>query len=324
MKKYYGLDLLRAVSCIGILAMHVSANGKYDIGGYFYENIVPSFTDLVFLFMAVSAFGMCCGYYEKVLSGKVNWTDFYRKRYSRILPFFLLLIIIDVAMNFDITVLSEGIAEATLLHGLIPHSYSVIGVGWFLGTVFVFYLAFPFYCVLIENKRRAWCAFLLSLVLNYICSAQFSLDRNNFVYSLCYFLAGGLVFLYRDKLEKIKWYIAITVVAVSAVFYYLAGADLLTRILVTVSLLVMALSINFRNFKTTAFFSDISMEIYLCHMLVFRAVEMAGISSVTNGWMGYLLCVVLTLFGSVLFACTFGFVRDKCSVILKKRSANNE
>ncbi len=324
MKKYYGLDLLRGLSCIGILAMHVAANGKYDIDGYLYERIIPSFTDLVFLFMAVSAFGVCCGYYEKVRSGDINWTDFYRKRYSRILPFFLLLILIDVAMNFDITVLSEGIAEATLLHGLIPHSYSVIGVSWFLGTVFVFYLAFPFFCVLIENKRRALCAFAASLVLNYICSSVFGLDRSNFVYSLCYFLAGGLVFLYRDKIAKLRWYVYLPITAASAALYYLAGASLLTRMLLTVSLLMTAVSADFKGSRLISFLSGISMEIYLCHMLVFRALERIGLSKLTNGMPGYLVCFALTLAGSVVFSFAFGLVLSRIQRMIGKRGEKNE
>ena len=70
-KKHYGaIDGLRAIAAIGIVMMHMGANNNYEIGGYIYNKIIPSFTNFVFLFMVISAFGMCCGYYEKIL--KIN------------------------------------------------------------------------------------------------------------------------------------------------------------------------------------------------------------------------------------------------------------
>ena len=66
MKKYYGsINGLRTAACIGIVMMHVASNSNYSLDGFLSESVIPSFTNFVFLFMAVSAFGMCCGYYEK-------------------------------------------------------------------------------------------------------------------------------------------------------------------------------------------------------------------------------------------------------------------
>ena len=137
MKKYNGIDWLRAIASIGIMVMHVYTNNTYKIYGFIPEKFFPSFMNLVFLFMAISSFGMCHGYYEKVIAGKINWTDFYKKRYSKIFPFFLFLIIIDLLFNFQPSSLYEAITEATLLHGFVPYTFSVIGVAWFLGVVFI-------------------------------------------------------------------------------------------------------------------------------------------------------------------------------------------
>ena len=110
MKKYYGIEWLRTIACISILAMHVLGNNTYKIDGFIYQQIIPSFTDFVFLFMAISAFGMCCGYFDKVLTGKINWTLFYKKRYGKIVPFFLLLSILDLIADFSLPSLYEGTA----------------------------------------------------------------------------------------------------------------------------------------------------------------------------------------------------------------------
>ena len=140
MKKYYGLDWLRAFSCIGVMCLHMAANNDYVITGFIYQRMIPSFGNFVFLLMSVSAFGMCCGYYSKTLSGQINWTEFYKKRYMKILPFFSVLIVLDLIINFSVSSVWEAFTDFTLLHGFIPNEITVIGVGWTLGTIFIFYL----------------------------------------------------------------------------------------------------------------------------------------------------------------------------------------
>ena len=86
--RYEGIDGLKAYAIIGIALMHVLANGEYGIGGFVFERLIPSFTNLVFLFMMVSGFGMCCGYYQKIVDQKISVEDFYKKRYIKIWPYF--------------------------------------------------------------------------------------------------------------------------------------------------------------------------------------------------------------------------------------------
>lgn len=319
MKKYHGIDWLRAVACICIMAMHMAVNNQYEIGGFLYERVIPSFTDFVYIFMAVSAYGMCCGYFEKVMSGKLNWTDFYRKRYGKILPFFALLIAIDLVMNFSEGSVYEALTELTLLHGFVPNELTVIGVGWFLGTVFVFYLIFPFFCVLLEDKRRAWVAFVCAVVINYICIYYFDLSRRNFLCSFCFFLLGGLIYLYRDKLTKVKWYICL-VLAILAVFgYYYIGRYTFTRLLVVAALLILAISIDCGRFGAVGFISDISMEFYLSHMVIFRGIEKLHLNTRWgNGWVQYLITNALVLVGTVIFSFCVRYAIDKGASVLKR------
>ena len=86
--RYGGIDGLRTIAAIGIVMMHVRSNINYEISGYIYNTIIPSFTNFVFLFMTISAFGMCCGYYEKMINNRVVFSDFYGKHFKKILPFF--------------------------------------------------------------------------------------------------------------------------------------------------------------------------------------------------------------------------------------------
>lgn len=315
-KNYYGIDWLRTIACIGIALMHIRANSAYQVLGSLYNKVIPSFTDFVYLFMVISAFGMCCGYYEKVMSGKLNWTEFYKKRYLKIFPFFAVLIGVDLIMNFSLGSLFEGLTEITLLHGFIPQSLSVIGVGWYLGTVFVFYLIFPFFCTLIHNKKTAWSAFAISIGLHYICANYFALDRHNLIFSLCYFLAGGLIYLYRKELSKGNSFKYFVMLCGSLGIYYLLGSSALTILLTSSLFLVLAISIRGGCNKIISFLSGISMEIYLSHMVMFRVVEKLRLNRIVgNGWMQYLLTCFLVISGTIVFS----FVLQKLIQFVEKR-----
>lgn len=308
-RKHYGaIDGLRTIACICIVMMHIKANNNYVISGFVYDSMISSFTDFVFLFMVVSAFGMCCGYYERILNGTVSLEDFYRKRYMKILPFFAVLVLIDIVMSRSIEAIYEGFADVTLLFGLFPNNITVIGVGWFLGVIFAFYLIFPFYCVLIGTRKRAWGAFGILLALNFALSSYFEVDRTNIVYCLCYLLAGGLIYLYREELERFSrkcWWGVLSGVILSIVLYYTVGGNTITRLLVACMLLTLALGQTggvLEN-RFTRFFSSISMEVYLSHMVIFRAIERAGLNTkVGEGWLQYAMTVVVVLIGAVAFS----------------------
>ena len=203
--RYDAIDGLRAYSAIGIILMHVLANGDYSMGGFVFDTIIPSFTNLVFLFMIISGFAMCCGYYDKIINNKISMSEFYSKRFAKAWPFFALLCLLDFVISPSVNSLREVFANLTLCFGLLPNAnISVIGVGWFLGLVFVFYLVFPFFCYLISDKRRAWFSFAVAIVFNLFCSDYFGIERTNMMYSAMFFLAGGLIFVYREELEQIS------------------------------------------------------------------------------------------------------------------------
>lgn len=305
-KRHYGaIDGLRMIAACGIAMMHIRANSNYKITGYVYNTIIPSFTNFVFLFMTVSAFGMCCGYYDKILKGRVDFTEFYGKRFKKILPFFGTLVLLDIIMSPSVASLYEGFADLTLLFGFLQKPISVIGVGWFLGLVFVFYLIFPFFCVLIENKRRAWMAFAVSLMYNFVCANYFEVGRTNILYSACFFLAGGLIYLYREEIEKLNQWIALGIAGCAIVLYYLIGGNTMTCLLVSCTLLIYAIIKRggvLEN-RVTKFFSGISMELYLSHMVIFRVVEKLGLNrAIGNGWLQYIFTVTIVIAGTTTFA----------------------
>lgn len=316
----YALDWLRAIACIAIMAMHLRQNISYEIPGYIFNKIVPSFTDFVYLFMAISSFGLCCGYYQRFTDGRIDWENFYKRRFSKILPFFITMILLDLVMGFSFDSLMQGLVEAILFHGFIPVEFNVIGVGWFLGVVFIFYLSFPFFCVLLKNKKRGWIAFAIFTGLNLISRYHFDIGRDNFAFSFCFFFIGGMIFLYRDKIENMKWWYLVPVMIPCIVVYYLKP-NTITVILVTASILALAVSLDIPSFKPVSFISGISMEIYLCHMVIFRALERFHILGLLGtGIVPYLITCILVLIGACVMAVCVDFVLDKLIKFISKLS----
>ena len=242
--RYEGIDGLKAYAIIGIALMHILANGEYGIG-FVFERLIPSFTNLVFLFMMVSGFGMCCGYYQKIIDQRISVEDFYKKRYIKIWPYFALLCALDFVISPSRESLFEVFANLTLCQGLLPDAnISVIGVSWTLAVIFVFYMLFPFFCFLIENKKRAWNVAVVALVFNWLCSNYFKAGRTNIVYDAIYFIAGGLIFLYRKELAEFASkhkVIAGAILLISTVAYFALGGNTLTMLFFCVAALVYTL-----------------------------------------------------------------------------------
>ena len=345
-KQHYGaIDGLRTIAAIGIVMMHINANNNYEITGFIYERIIPSFTHFTLLFMVISAFGMCNGYYEKITSGNISLSAFYKKRFLKILPFFAVLVLINVTLSPSVGALYEAFADLTLLFGFLPGAgnITVLGVGWFLGIIFVFYICFPFYCCLIETKKRAWLAFAVSLVYNFACINYFKVGSSNILCSSCYFLAGGLIYLYRDKIKE--WnkkgaccrLIALIMVAISIIcFYRIGGINpwdgiTATYLLVSSTMLMYALIVSkdvrdtggvgksLLENRITYFFSNISMEVYLSHMALFRVVEKIGLNTkFGNGWIQYGITVIVTLVGATVFSVILKYLFAEVGKRLKK------
>lgn len=281
--------------------MHIQANNTYHLSGFIAEKMIPSFTNFTFLFMTISAFGMCVGYYAKVKSGKVNWVIFYKKRYMKVLPFFAVVVLMDIVFNHDLNSIVEAIPNLTLTRGFFPNDIGQIGVAWFLGLVFVFYAIFPLFCAMLNTKKSGWFFFMVSLLLNFVVARFYGMGRSNIIYSLVFFVDGGLIYLYRDKVKN--WHIYLPIALFSIFIYYLIGGNIYACLLVSISFLLLAISIGEGYSKIVSFISGISMEIYLSHMVVFRLVEKLRLNILFgNGWLQYFITVILVLVGAACFS----------------------
>lgn len=316
-KTYSSFDGLRGYAAIGILLMHYLINMNPGViealkasQPWVYGQLIPFFTKLVFLFFVLSAFSLCCGYFARfsprTMENGRRGSDFdaetfYRRRYARIWPFFALLVVVEAVVTHSLEGGYEAFADLTLAFNFLPNPYiSVIGIGWFVGLIFVFYMIFPWFVFLLQSRRRAWLAMGASVILHIILVRYFLTDtfcvasqiataRNNIVFSFPFFMAGGLLYLYRDYfLLRQAWMRGLLLVAA-------CGATLLQTspwrpiilgeetwwVLVVVVLWVaygISGGLAWKGFKVldnpvARFLGGISMEFYLCHMMVLRVIE---------------------------------------------------
>ena len=341
LNRYEGIDGLKAYAIIGIVLMHVLANGEYEIGGFVFKQLIPSFTNLVFLFMMVSGFGMCCGYYQKITEQKISVEDFYKKRYAKIWPYFALLCALDFIISPSKESLFEVFANLTLCQGLLPNAnISVIGVSWTLAVIFVFYMLFPFFCFLIGNKKRAWGIAVVALIFNWLCGTYFFdgnhivdalsvgfTPRLNIVYDAVYFMAGGLVFLYRKELTEFSSkykIIAGAILLIATVAYFALGGSTLTMLFFCVATLVYTIGCNRGRGgglvnPVAKFLGGICFEVYLCHMVIYRMLEKLHIVHLFgNDLLAYIFTAIAVICGSVVFSVCAKWFLNKIEEFLKK------
>ena len=334
-ENYPSLDGLRAYAMIGILSMHVLANmAVKPTANIVTERIIPWLGTLTLLFMVISAFSMCCGYYERIRSGSIQPSEFYAKRYKRTWPFFALMVVISFAVEPSWATFCQSFANLTLCFNLLPNpDIQIVGVGWFVGVVFTFYMLFPFFTFLLDNKRRAWMALLVSIIFCYISIAYFStpdkvarpIGKYNIIYSAPFFIAGGVIYLYRKNivgfLSKYKVVMPCCCILLTVLPFAvsLSGFFVLPDLAVFSAWLVYAVCSHdaVLNNRVVKYLSGISMEVYLCHMMLFRATSMLHLENyIANANLLYIATVAVTLGTSILFS---HFVKYVCFPYIGKR-----
>lgn len=344
-EKFGSLDGIRVLACIGIVLMHVKSNISVEPSDSWLMTNVISFTgDFVLLFMMISAFSMSCGYYRKFREGTITTEQFYKKRYLRIFPFFALLVIIDVLQTFVTqgfaltnamkAELYEAYADLTLAFGLLPDAgIDVVGVGWFLGVIFLFYMLYPFFTFILRSKLSGWVALLIVAGFYYVGEEYFvavkgcSFGSSNILYCAPYFITGGIIYLYRTAVIRLmdttvfRLLMFVVTIGYTVAFFVFPEyrVRLFSNILLYSLWVLFAVSEagimrgrTLLNNKIMKFLSGISMEIYLCHMMFFRIVEKFHIEDMIGDVdLCYWVTCAFVFTGAVSFALIWKRVEKK-------------
>ena len=268
---------------------------------------------------------------------------FYKKRYSRILPFFAILVLIDTfvphapnkwemahmasgetatGVSAFVHSLYDGFAQLTLAFNLLPNPRPTIGVAWFLGVIFLFYMIFPFFVFMMDNKRRAWISLLFCLLFCFIAVDYFLTDRfinwemtrHCIVYDGPFLALGGIIYLYRfnirDFVATYRWPFLGLCLGLTCIYWFVPATHkgflfVIVMSLITASWLCYAIGTEgvVLNNRIVRYLSGISMEIYLCHMMSFRAVEILHVDNyIGNIYAVYWIISFLTLAVAICFS----------------------
>ena len=157
-----------------------------------------------------------------------------------------------------------------------------------------------------------------ALVFNWLCTNYFKATRTNIVYDAIYFIAGGLIFLYRKELAEFASkhkFIAGGILLIAAVAYFALGASTLTMLFFCVAALVYTLGckrggglVN----PVAKFIGGICFEIYLCHMVIYRVLEkMHLVHLFENGILAYIFTAIVVICGSVVFSVCAKWLLNK-------------
>ena len=215
----------------------------------------------------------------------------------------------------------EVFANLTLCFNLLPsYKIEVIGVGWFLGVIFLFYLLFPFFVFMIDNKKRAWKSLIITLV--FIAMTHFlsgiNIGRTNIVFCAPLFITGGLMYLYREFIKKFVnrylWLVLFCCI-VYTIGYFTFPVNGFLHYIVELILfsfwLFYAIGSNdiILNNSIVRYLSSISMEIYLAHMVIFRIVERLHIEKfISQPDLYYISMGILVIGGVIVFAHIMKFL----------------
>lgn len=320
--KFNSINGLRVIACLGIILMHIKSNINYEIPGEMLNSVIDEFTNFVFPFMVLSSFCMCCGYYDKVKYNEISPKKFYLKRIMKILPFFMFLLIIDIIVEHNTSAIIEAFANSTLLFGLLQAKMSVLGVAWFIGLVFIYYLMFPFFTFLFSNKKMALIVTIIACLMNLSCVYYFDVGRSNMFYSFVYFCLGGLIYLYKDKIIELfckSKIIGILFLSLSVIIYFALPQKngcifLIKQILLCSSLIIYCISYESKILDNgvSEFIGNISLELYLCHMVIYRIVEKMQLSHIfKTNTASYISVVIMVVLGSIIFSTVFKKIWNK-------------
>ena len=138
--------------------------------------------------------------------------------------------------------------------------------------------------------------------------------RHSFLYCVPFFLAGYIIFLYKDKIMQVignKKTLVLGLCLVLTFLYYLLPQKTGKFSILELKLLLLyalwtVFSLTIRKIPKIEwlvnYISNISMEIYLSHMLCFRVLEKTGVLYLFGkGFNSYFFDVVLTIFAVLIF-----------------------
>jgi peptidoglycan/LPS O-acetylase OafA/YrhL len=179
MRRNLELDRLRAFAVMMTVYAHLDFLVGFTENWYRKTLIYINGSDGVILFFAISGYIISCGLVpllDKAIDTKKVLSEFWIKRATRILPMAVLWLLIPLCMAvaanshyliYDIHGAIAALLNVYNIFAIFDQGKSQFGIYWSLSLEEQFYLAFPFFLIVIRNWRtRIFALICFSLLLN--------------------------------------------------------------------------------------------------------------------------------------------------------------
>ena len=310
------MDYLRGLAALGIMCYHYSW-WWYDI--HFESN---DFLGVVGIY-GVSVFYVLSGFtlqwvYGQRIKVDSDWKLFFRKRFFRIYPLFILVTLLTLATSKIWPDWRTIVYNFTGVFGFFAWDRSIAAGGWSIGNELVFYALFPL--LIIRTPRLTWKVLVLftavAVLHIYFAFGVMQSDLpivqqwrgySSPLNQLWFFFAGILLCnLLQGRVMKSVWgYVSIILVFACLIFYPAYGDQahivqgwqriafsLLMLLLVAAFYWIKPITISWLH-RSLSWLGACSYSIYLIHPIVYKVIKIGNdhvISSVVALPVWFLLC----------------------------------
>lgn len=223
------LTFVRFVAALIVVIFHFGREVTGITGAF------ASGPEMVTLFFVLSGFVMSVSYFN---SGEITAREYWWGRFSRIMPVYLMAVLLMVAHSFakhiELNTVSLTLNLLLLQAWLPAHAVSINGPGWSLSVEAFFYFSFPLLLTLIRNYRisagilfvASLLCWLLTQFILWLVSMKLQGDKNlvGLIYyfplsHFCSFLLGiaGGVWFIGSSLRIKRTYFSFFIIAATSI-----------------------------------------------------------------------------------------------------------
>lgn len=339
MKKLDYIDALRGLAILGVIMVHTSQYGNFNVP-HIISNIIAQGARGVQLFYLASAFTLFLSFKNRLTREKFPIRNFFLRRFFRIAPMYYLGICYYLFQDglgprywlgneTHITVINI-ISNFTFLHGFNPYWItSLVPGGWSIGVEMTFYAVLPFLFSRVKNLNQAFIFFIFSIFVKLILQLFFmkfhliSDDRLWGEYLFLYFPSqlpvfclGILLYFIIIENESIRNISGKSILVFSGLILAQLGTGIQfifpNHILFSIGFLLLAFAISTFRFilivnQIVNYIGKISFSMYLVHFAVLHwLTRLNFIDYLDSGTLNYIvrfsIVSVLTIFvSSILY-----------------------
>ena len=294
MNRIHNLDYLRGLSAFGIMFYHFMS---WTFGKFNSSHFLGKFGLYgVAIFYVLSGLTLYHVYNNRLRFNVESISDFFKKRFFRIIPLLFLATILGLAITLKAPDYPKLILNITGLSGLFDWSNYYATGAWSIGNELVFYLFIPVFVFLNLKSKISLCIFSLFVFSIFIHFAFYGytegkdlLDKSqwhiyvNPLNQLFLFLSGFLIGVFFSEMKINNWILVAILISSFCIFtFYPASGPTINLVKdynrILYSFLCILICFSFykiifeipKNFhKIFCFLGEVSFSVYLLHPIIY-------------------------------------------------------